>query len=112
MKYILSSIIALFLFVSQTCKSDAELPDNECYRDMLERFDMDPFPGGDAGCKLTLNVYQLNGVLYFGLNSPCVDIIVNPISCDGKYYADNITTEQQNKFFNEAKFVEVIGVER
>jgi hypothetical protein len=112
MKYLLYSLFSLVLFALNQCKTGQIELENQCYSNMLERFDMQPLSSSNTGCKITLAVYELNGEEFFCLNSPCSTILVNPTRCDGTTYFDQATAEKQASFFAQAKLVREIGVEQ
>jgi hypothetical protein len=113
MKLIVITVLTMFLFVADFCKNK-DLFDSmdECDREMLERFDMIPTTKTDLGCKLALCAYELDGALYYGINSPCADIVVNPVRCDGRHFSTKITSEEQAYFFSHARMLRTIGIER
>ncbi len=112
MKYLFYPIFSLGLLAANQCKTGQVEVENICYSNMLERFDMQSLQKSNTGCKITLGVYDLRGEEYFCLNSPCSEILVNPIRCDGTTYFDQSSVEKQAAFFAEAKLVSEIGIER
>ncbi len=112
MKYLLYSLFSIVLLAVNQCKSGQLELENTCYSNMLERFEMQPHQGARTGCKLTLGVYELDGEEFFCLHSPCTEILVNPVRCDGTTYFDQTSAEKQVAFFAKANLVREIGVER
>ncbi|AKD03680.1 hypothetical protein POKO110462_02405 [Pontibacter korlensis] len=113
MKYpILNLVMIAFLFFSFGCEKEDEVTcKNDCLDSYLKENGMVSYKGEELGCKNFLSLYEYQGRQYYVLENHCADVAVAPTDCEGRPLCGSGDEESCSEFYQNAKYIGVVGIE-
>ncbi len=105
-------IFILLLVLGFTSCQDKHEPSPDCTEDILAAFDMQPYNGEEMGCEMHLMLFERNGGSFYLLNSHCADMVFNPLNCLGEAFCDEVGFEDCTSAFENATFIEIVGIQK
>ena len=89
--------------------SKSSMSGTPCLIELLEKHNMQLYIGQDLDCKSYLDLYHFNGEEYYLLNNNCIDMISNPVNCEGDSMCSSPNFSCQS-FYLEAERIKIIGI--
>lgn len=73
---------------------------------------MAKYQGEEIGCKFFLSLYEYDNKQYFLLGNYCADMVSYLTGCYGKKLCENGEDKECKDFFENAKFIGIVGIKK
>ncbi|MER2996923.1 DUF6970 domain-containing protein [Pontibacter populi] len=105
------SIFTILFFICLGCDKKEEVTCmDDCLDTYLEQNGMVSYKGEEVGCKFFVSLYEYQNKQYYVLDSHCADVAINPTDCNGNTLCGNGNEKGCNDFFEEAKYIGIVGI--
>lgn len=105
-------VLAIFLFMNFGCDKGEEVSCvDDCSDTYLKQNGMVRYKGEELDCKDFLSLYEYQNKQYYVLGNNCADIAINPTDCDGNSLCKSGDSKSCSTFFENAKYIGIVGIE-
>jgi hypothetical protein len=109
-------ILSIEMFFSCSKEINEHLAPSSCQQAMISKYGMVSYSEGDMYC-MGLQKYTMEGAEYYFIDNCTADQAFMPFDCDEKFYFTvdgtingKIDMRKQEKFFQQAVFVGIVGI--
>ncbi len=82
----------------------------DCRAVYLEQNEMVSYKGEELGCRNFVSLYEYKNKQYYVFGNHCADMVINPTDCDGNKLCEVGNEKVCNDFFENAKYIGIVGI--